>query len=170
MLSMSIKIRSITDVVVQREILKELMALRKKFQFSVIFITHDLSLLLEIADIIAIMYAGRIVEMAPGKELYRRPRHPYTYGLLNSFPSLRGPQRKLTGIPGTPPDLRAVPAGCAFNPRCAATFAPCTSIFPALRSTAAPEIQVACHLYDPTQRLEGPPEQLDLVARYEEQV
>src|SRR5262252_5114763 len=113
------------DVVVQRDILAEILALRKDFGFSVIFITHDLSLLLEIADTIAIMYAGSIVEMASQENLYRHPRHPYTYGLLNSFPSLRGPRRRQMSIPGSPPDLRSVPPGCAFHPRCAFSFAAC---------------------------------------------
>ena len=87
------------DVVVQREILAEIMALREHFGFSVIFITHDLSLLLEIADQVAIMYAGRIVEMATREQLYHQPRHPYSYGLLHSFPSLHGPRREHAGHP-----------------------------------------------------------------------
>src|SRR5260370_25505667 len=120
-------------VVVQRDILAQIMRLRDDFGFSVIFITHDLSLLLEIADTTAIMYAGRLVEMATREDLYRRPRHPYTYGRLNSFPSLRGPHRKLTGIPGSPPDLRSVPPGCAFHSRCAFAFAACHTIEPTLR-------------------------------------
>src|SRR5260221_9011276 len=120
------------DVVVQRDILAQIMRLRNDFGFSVIFITHDLSLLLEIADTIAIMYAGRIAEIGTSKDLLRHPRHPYTYGLLNSFPSLRGPRSRLTGIPGSPPDLRSVPPGCAFHPRCAFSFAACHTIQPAL--------------------------------------
>lgn len=91
------------DVVVQRDILVELMALREHLNFAVIFITHDLSLLLEVADQVAIMYAGRIVETASWQELYRHARHPYTYGLLNSFPSLHRPKRRMNGIPGSPP-------------------------------------------------------------------
>ncbi|MGH2493196.1 MAG: ABC transporter ATP-binding protein, partial [Ktedonobacteraceae bacterium] len=101
------------DVVVQRDILAELMALREHLNFAVIFITHDLSLLLEVADQVAIMYAGRIVEETSWQQLYRHPRHPYSHGLLNSFPSLRGPKRRMSGIPGSPPDLRNVPVGCA---------------------------------------------------------
>jgi peptide/nickel transport system ATP-binding protein len=138
------------DVVVQREILAEIMSLRDRLGFSVIFITHDLSLLLEIADQLAIMYAGHLVETATREELRRHPRHPYTYGLLHSFPSLHGPRSVLTGIPGTPPDLRAVPSGCAFRPRCAAAFDACESAVPSLRPPATGAIQrVACHLYDP---------------------
>ena len=148
------------DVVVQRDILAQIMRLRKEFGFSVIFITHDLSLLLEIADTIAIMYAGSIVEMATQENLYRHPRHPYTYGLLNSFPSLHGPRRKQMSIPGSPPDLRSVPPGCAFHPRCAFSFAACHTIVPALLHETC-EGSVACHLYDATLNPEGPPESLE---------
>src|ERR1700737_3750258 len=121
------------DVVVQREILTEIMGLRERLNFSVIFITHDLSLLLEIADKVAIMYAGRIVEMASQSDLYHHPRHPYSYGLLNSFPTLHGPRRRMAGIPGSPPDLRAVPPGCAFHPRCPLAFDACSTVFPPLQ-------------------------------------
>ena len=139
------------DVVVQREILMEIMGLRERLNFSVIFITHDLSLLLEIADTIAIMYAGRLVELATSSEVHRQPRHPYSYGLLNSFPTLYGSRRKMTGIPGSPPDLRAVPPGCAFHPRCPCAVEACSTVNPLLRSSAlqTPEQMVACHLYDP---------------------
>ena len=130
------------DVVVQRDILVELMALREKLSFAVIFITHDLSLLLEIADQVAIMYAGRIVETASWQELYRYPRHPYTYGLLNSFPSLHGPKKRMIGIPGSPPDLRNVPKGCAFHLRCPFVFDACHEHVPEL---AVPQI-VGVHI------------------------
>src|SRR5579885_693891 len=150
------------DVVVQREILQNIAALRAEFGFSVIFITHDLSLLLEIADQIAIMYAGRMVEMGPAELLYRQPRHPYTDGLLHSFPTLHGPRRNMTGIPGSPPDLRAVPPGCAFHPRCAFALGACRSTVPALLLPfrEAPEQRVACHLYDPDLNPSGVPSQL----------
>ncbi len=121
------------DVVVQREILTEIMRLREALGFSVIFITHDLSLLLELADKVAIMYAGRIVEEASQRDLHLHPRHPYSSGLLNSFPTLHGPRRKMSGIPGSPPDLRSVPTGCAFQPRCPLAFDPCKSVLPELQ-------------------------------------
>jgi peptide/nickel transport system ATP-binding protein len=120
------------DVVTQREILQELMDLRKRLGFAVLFITHDLSLLVEIADSIAVMYAGRLVERAPAAALFRAPRHPYTLGLLSSFPSLHGPRRRLTGIPGSPPDLRQLPAGCVFHPRCSYATDRCRTDAPAL--------------------------------------
>src|SRR5262249_34333842 len=120
------------------------------FGFSVIFITHDLSLLLEIADQIAVMYAGRIVEMASQVQLYRQPCHPYTNGLMHSFPNLHGPRRTMTGIPGAPPDLRMLPSGCAFHPRCPFKFDVCSSIVPTLLTPFAESAaqRVACHLYD----------------------
>ncbi len=138
------------DVVVQRDILNEIMSLRTQLDFSVIFITHDLSLLLEMADNVVIMYAGRIVEMASRHELYTQARHPYTLGLLNSFPTLHGSRRRMTGIPGTPPDLRVVPAGCAFHPRCRFVFDTCWNTLPLLSTPVQeiPDQRVACHLYD----------------------
>jgi peptide/nickel transport system ATP-binding protein len=133
------------DVVVQREILQELGALKRDFGFAVLFITHDLSLLLEAADRIAVMYAGEIVEQAPAAALLARPRHPYTVGLLESFPPLHGPLVRMTGIPGSPPDLAAPPSGCRFHPRCPHRFEPCDAVHPVLREVA-PGHHVACHL------------------------
>ena len=106
------------DVVVQREILAELAELQRELRFAVLFITHDLSLLLEIADRIAILYAGRLVELGTVEQIHQTTAHPYTRGLLDSFPSVHGPRRRLAGIPGSPPDLRSVPTGCSFVPRC----------------------------------------------------
>jgi peptide/nickel transport system ATP-binding protein len=142
------------DVVVQREILQQVEALKRDFGFAVLFITHDLSLLLEFADRIAIMYAGEIVESAPAERFASSPQHPYTQGLLNSFPPLRGPMTHLTGIPGSPPDLRDPPAGCRFNPRCphcrpeeSALYLRQTTERPRLREVE-PGHEVACHLVD----------------------
>jgi peptide/nickel transport system ATP-binding protein len=156
------------DVVVQREILIEVMRLREELGFAVIFITHDLSLLLEIADRVAIMYAGRIVETTTPRELRTRPRHPYSHGMLHSFPTLHGPQRPMLGIPGSPPDLRAIPPGCSFHPRCPLAFAACREHVPPLRPPAAeaPGLAVACHLYDPAYTTEDPPTEEDLAAAY----
>jgi oligopeptide/dipeptide ABC transporter ATP-binding protein len=106
------------DVVVQRDILAQIVELKDQLGFSILFITHDLSLLLELADRIAVMYAGQFVEIATSDEVHREAAHPYTKGLLNSFPSLRGPRRELVGIPGSPPDLGHPPPGCPFVPRC----------------------------------------------------
>jgi peptide/nickel transport system ATP-binding protein len=139
------------DVVVQREILQQIEALKRDFGFAVLFITHDLSLLLEFADRIAIMYAGEIVELAPGSRLAAAPLHPYTRGLMSSFPPLTGPLERLLGIPGSPPDLAAPPQGCRFHPRCPL----CVADGPAYRrqTTERPRLRelepghfVACHL------------------------
>ncbi len=157
------------DVVVQREILTELIRLRERLNFSVIFITHDLSLLLELADKIAIMYAGRIVETATCREVRRQPRHPYSYGMLHSFPSLHGPRHRMTGIPGSPPDLRAIPPGCAFHPRCPMATGWCSEANPSLQSSAdeTPNQLVACHLYHPSRVAARLPTKADFAESYE---
>jgi peptide/nickel transport system ATP-binding protein len=118
------------DVVTQRQILEKIEELRKQFGFATVFITHDLSLLLDIADSIAIMYAGRMVEVGPASRLYSQAAHPYSRGLLQSFPPLTGPRRELTGIPGFPPDLRSLPPGCPFAPRCEHTMDICGELYP----------------------------------------
>lgn len=125
------------DVVVQRDILHEIRALREEYGFAVVFITHDLSLLMEISDRIAIMYGGRVVETGTARQLHDAPRHPYTMGLLRSFPRLRGPREDLLGIPGAPPDLRDLPPGCAFHPRCVFAFDACRTQEPRLSDGVA---------------------------------
>ena len=140
------------DVVVQREILQEVEALKHDLGFAVLFITHDLSLLLEIADSITIMYAGRVVEQATAAELFRTPRHPYTLGLLGSFPSLHGPRVTMTGIGGAPPDLRNPPAGCSFHPRCSYAMDVCRERIPLLRTPrrdGTSDRVVSCWLHEP---------------------
>jgi peptide/nickel transport system ATP-binding protein len=131
------------DVVTQREILQELAELRERLGFAVLFITHDLSLLIEIADSITIMYAGRIAEQASARELFHNPKHPYTKGLLASFPPLHGPRVAMTGIPGSPPDLREPPTGCPFHPRCPSAMDVCVTGLPPLLGA---DRQVACWL------------------------
>src|SRR5215216_3495606 len=105
------------DVVVQKDIMQQIEQLKEKMGFSILFITHDLSLMVEFSTRIAIMYAGEIVELAPARELFENPLHPYTQGLMNSFPALTGERRVLTGIPGSPPDMLRPPSGCRFHPR-----------------------------------------------------
>jgi len=142
------------DVVVQREILQQIQELQRARGFAVLFITHDLSLLLEVADRIAIMYAGEVVEQAPAATLREGALHPYTQGLLRSFPPLSGPKTRLTGIPGSPPDLVDPPAGCRFHPRCLhckpedrQLYLRQTTERPRLR-VVAPGHLVACHLVE----------------------
>jgi peptide/nickel transport system ATP-binding protein len=168
------------DVVVQQEILDEIQRLRDEIGFSIIFITHDLSLLLEISDRLAVMYAGEIVEYGPSEQVASRPAHPYTYGLLHSFPELRGDRRELRGVPGSPPDLHAAIDGCAFAPRCSFAFDPCRSVHPDLRppshashlalvpgtgpvggpGASSGRWTVACHLHDRQLYPAGPPAEI----------
>ncbi|GAA4781798.1 ABC transporter ATP-binding protein [Microbacterium gilvum] len=138
------------DVVMQRQILAQVLRLRRELGFAVVFVTHDLSLLLELADRIAVMYAGRIVELAASHEIYRSPLHPYTRGLRDSFPPLHAPVERLEGIPGTPPDLKALPPGCPFAARCPHAFDRCRHELPPL--SAHGHRAVACHLHDPDLR------------------
>ena len=134
------------DVIVQREILQQLEELQREMGFAVLFITHDLSLLVEFSDRIAIMYSGDIVEEADADELFARPAHHYTAGLMASFPPLSGELTTMTGIPGNPPDLHDPPTGCRFHPRCpAARRQPCHLEMPALRALDSPKHQIACH-------------------------
>ncbi|MFJ7213220.1 ABC transporter ATP-binding protein [Amycolatopsis sp. NPDC098790] len=130
------------DVLVQREILDAISQLRERLGFAVVFITHDLSLLLEISDRIAVMYAGRVVELADGKRVREEPRHPYTAGLLNAFPTLRSERRDRHGIPGHPPDLSLPLAGCAFADRCELVLPECTTTDVRLRPVDGTD--VAC--------------------------
>lgn len=134
------------DVVVQKEIMYQITELREQLGFSILFITHDLSLLVEISNRIAIMYAGQIVELAPARQLFDNPLHPYTRGLMSSFPSLTGERVRLTGIAGSPPDLAAPPSGCRFHPRCPNRMAQCDQVVPRL-AEVEPDHWVACHLY-----------------------
>lgn len=149
------------DVVMQRQILANIMRLRGRLGFAVVFVTHDLSLLVELADRVAIMYAGRIVEIGTAFDLYHHPQHPYTEGLRASFPPLREPVRRLSGIPGSPPDLRDPPPGCAFHPRCPRRFAPCDTTVPVLRDVGGPGgrgvQQAACLLHTGPSAQDPPP-------------
>ncbi|MDK6028192.1 ABC transporter ATP-binding protein [Ignisphaera sp. 4213-co] len=106
------------DVVVQAQILNLLKTLQREKNMSMIIISHDLSLLAEISDYLAIMYAGKIVEYGSSDTIYKSPSHPYTIGLLDSIPSLSSEKTELKGIPGEPPDLINPPPGCRFHPRC----------------------------------------------------
>ncbi len=106
------------DVVVQAQILNLLKKLKREKNMSIILISHDLSVIAELADRVGIMYAGKLVEIGTAEQIFNNPQHPYTRLLLKSIPRLRGPVDKLEYIPGTPPDLRRPPPGCRFYPRC----------------------------------------------------
>lgn len=135
------------DVVVQRTIIEKVQELKDVFGFSVIFITHDLSLLVEITNRLAIMYAGRFVEFGPAEAIFLEPLHPYTRGLMSSFPSLTGPITRKGGIEGKPPDLLNPPKGCRFGPRCSDRVDRCISTYPDYIE-ARPGHYVACHLQE----------------------
>jgi len=137
---------SALDVTTQAEILKLIRDLIHEVHTSVLFITHDLALVGHIADRVAVMYAGEIVEMAPTDELLSNPLHPYTQGLIGSFPSGFKNSPKIASIPGTVPDLRNPPTGCKFHPRCPHAFAPCLEGNVGWIE-ASPGHGVSCHLY-----------------------
>jgi peptide/nickel transport system ATP-binding protein len=123
------------DVTVQKQILELLARLRSELKLAMLFITHDLGVVAQVADRIAVMYCGRIVETGPALEVLRSPKHPYTEGLLRAAPKLV--REKLVPIPGTVPPLDALPPGCAFSPRCSYRVAECDARVPSLRSVNA---------------------------------
>jgi peptide/nickel transport system ATP-binding protein len=131
------------DVTVQKQILELLARLRRDLGLALLFITHDLGVVAQVADRIAVTYAGRIVEEGPAREVLKRPRHPYTAGLLRASPQLV--RHKLEPIPGTVPSLTALPPGCAFEPRCPLRIAECAAAMPELRD-AGPEHRARCIL------------------------
>jgi len=120
------------DVTVQKQILDLLDRLRRELRLGLLFITHDLGLVAQVADRVAVMYAGRIIEEGPASEVLAAPRHPYTQGLLKASPTLE--RGKLSPIPGSVPQLTAPPPGCAFEPRCSLRRADCTVAVPDLRA------------------------------------
>jgi len=133
------------DVTVQKQILDLLARLRRDLGLTLLFITHDLGVVAQVADRIAVTYAGRIVEEGPAREVLERPRHPYTAGLLRASPQLV--RHKLEPIPGTVPSLTALPSGCAFEPRCALRRAECAVAMPELRN-AGPQHHARCILVE----------------------
>ena len=137
---------SALDVVAQRSLMAQIKDLQQELGFAVIFVTHDMSLVRHFSDRLMVMYAGQVSEVGPTQQLFDDPHHPYTVGLMDAFPSIRGPRVPLTGIPGSPPDLARPPAGCRFAPRCPKVMSRCEANPP-------PEYQVdgtsvRCFLYD----------------------
>jgi peptide/nickel transport system ATP-binding protein len=136
------------DVTVQAQILDLLVDLQREFNSAIILITHDLGVVRRVAHDVLVMYGGRAVETGTVGEVLREPQHPYTWGLLESVPSLRGnPEEDLHPIPGTPPSLIRLPSGCAFNPRCAHQMgegSPCHTLVPDLLPSSGH--RSACHL------------------------
>lgn len=124
------------DLITQENVMKEIKNLQDRLNMSMLFISHDLSRVSEISDSIVVMYAGKIVEMCSKKELFSNPMHPYTRGLIDSCPRLRGERKEIKGIPGEPPDLAAPPKGCRFNPRCPYAFNRCREEEPVYREAS----------------------------------
>ncbi|MFH9978474.1 ABC transporter ATP-binding protein [Streptomyces sp. NPDC017179] len=144
------------DVTVQAQVMDLLAELQREYNMGLILITHDLGVVADVADKIAVMYAGRIVETAPVHELYKRPAHPYTKGLLDSIPRLDHKGQELYAIKGLPPNLQAIPPGCAFNPRCSMAQDVCRTDAPPLLpvterdGTELPGRRSACHFWKET--------------------
>ncbi|MCB2009840.1 MAG: ABC transporter ATP-binding protein [Geminicoccaceae bacterium] len=143
---------SALDVVVQRQVMTTLGRLQKETGASVILVGHDMGLIAQFADTVGVMYAGKLVDVAPIKQMVEEPLHPYSQLLLQSVPGLEEKQERLVGIPGMPPTLINLPPGCLFQPRCPQAIPTCSQVTPVLQSpagnTGAGERQVACHLYD----------------------
>ncbi|MFJ6488578.1 ABC transporter ATP-binding protein [Streptomyces californicus] len=137
------------DVTVQAQVMDLLAELQREYNMGLILITHDLGVVADVADKIAVMYAGRIVETAPVHEIYKAPAHPYTKGLLRSIPRLDQKGRELYAIKGLPPNLTRIPPGCAFNPRCPIARDVCRTDVPPLYEVDAGR-RSACHFWKET--------------------
>jgi len=137
---------SALDVVAQRSLMMQVKELQRDLGFAVIFVTHDMSLVSHFSDRLMVMYAGQVAELGSTQALFDAPLHPYSRGLLEAFPSIIGPRQLLTGIPGSPPDLANLPAGCRFAPRCPSAMQRCTSVLPDLLEVGGRLVR--CVLYD----------------------
>jgi peptide/nickel transport system ATP-binding protein len=138
---------SALDVVAQRSLMVQIKELQRRLGFAVIFVTHDMSLISHFSDRLIVMYAGQVVEVGGTRAVFDHPEHPYSAGLLDAFPSIRGPKVPLTGIPGSPPSLSDPPPGCRFQPRCPKAFEDCPKIEPELYQVGA--VQARCLLHAP---------------------
>ena len=136
---------SALDVVAQRSLMRQIKELQERLGFAVIFVTHDVSLIRQFSDRLMVMYAGELAELGRTAEVFGRPLHPYSRGLLEAFPSIRGEKVPLTGIAGSPPNLASPPPGCRFEPRCADAMAECATTRPALYERG--DALVRCLLY-----------------------
>jgi peptide/nickel transport system ATP-binding protein len=137
---------SALDVVAQRSLMAQIKDLQRQFGFAVIFVTHDMSLVSHFSDRLMVMYAGQVSEVGRTRQVFDAPKHPYTVGLMDAFPSIRGPRTPLVGIPGSPPDLARPIEGCRFAPRCPKVFARCKTEPPPLYLVEG--VDVRCFLYE----------------------
>jgi peptide/nickel transport system ATP-binding protein len=136
---------SALDVVAQRSLMVQIKELQETYGFAVIFVTHDMSLISHFSDRLMVMYAGQVSELGATRAVFDKPRHPYTQGLLEAFPSIRGPRVPLKGIPGSPPNLAEVPDGCRFHPRCPQAWDRCREEAPELYEVSG--VAARCLLY-----------------------
>jgi peptide/nickel transport system ATP-binding protein len=136
---------SALDVVAQRSLMLKIRELQERLGFAVIFVTHDMHVVNRYSDRVLVMYAGQVVEAARTEQMFEHPRHPYSRGLIDAFPTVTGPRKQLTGIPGSPPDLAQPLQGCRFRPRCPMAFDACAEIEPALVDVDGADVR--CLLY-----------------------
>jgi peptide/nickel transport system ATP-binding protein len=139
------------DVTVQAQILELIERVKAEFDVGVILITHDLGVIAETAETVLVMYAGRVMEYGPARQLLRAPQNPYTWGLLGSMPTIERRLERLVAIEGSPPSMVALPPGCAFNPRCPYRFSPCATELPELKEIPGGHLD-RCHLSDQSKR------------------
>jgi peptide/nickel transport system ATP-binding protein len=136
---------SALDVVAQRSLMVQIKELQRQLDFAIIFVTHDMSLVSHFSDRLMVMYAGQVAEFGATRHVFDAPLHPYSIGLLDAFPSIKGPRVPLTGIPGSPPDLARPPAGCRFEPRCPKAMAACGSTPPELYQVGGVAVRCLLH-------------------------
>ena len=136
---------SALDVVAQRSLMVQIKQLQQRLGFAVVFVTHDMSLVSHFSDRLLVMYAGQVVEAGPTRTVFDTPAHPYSRGLLEAFPSIRGPRVELAGIPGSPPELARLPSGCRFHPRCPVVQPQCASIEPQLYDVGPGQARCLLH-------------------------
>ncbi|HKC22824.1 MAG TPA: dipeptide/oligopeptide/nickel ABC transporter permease/ATP-binding protein [Gaiellaceae bacterium] len=137
---------SALDVVAQRSLMVQIKELQQRLGFAVVFVTHDMSLVGHFSDRVLVMYAAQVAELGKTRQVFAQPRHPYTRALMEAFPSIHGPNARLTGIPGSPPDLARPPAGCRFAPRCPQAMARCHEGVPPLHDVEGDLVR--CVLFD----------------------
>jgi peptide/nickel transport system ATP-binding protein len=139
---------SALDVVAQRSLIIQIKELQEQFGFAIIFVTHDMSLVSHFSDRLMVMYAGQVAEFGATRQVFDAPLHPYSVGLMEAFPSIKGPRVPLTGIPGNPPDLARLPAGCRFAPRCPQAMTRCEAAQPDLYDIAGVSVRCFRHSGD----------------------
>jgi peptide/nickel transport system ATP-binding protein len=138
------------DVVAQRSLMRQIENLRHSLGFAVLFVTHDMSVVSHFSDRLAVMYAGEFVELGATRDVFDRPRHPYSSGLMDAFPSIVGEAKELMGIPGNPPSLVNPPVGCLFAARCGFASDECRQYRPELITSDGRAVR--CHLINPRVR------------------